>query len=49
MFLVKYPQINAIYISYLEKKGFPVFSDILEAAEYGKSLLEKVEKEKTNE
>ena len=49
MYLVQDPQLNAIYIKYLEKMGVPIFSDILEAAEYGKSLLSKVEKEKTNE
>ncbi|NEU82097.1 hypothetical protein [Nostoc sp. UIC 10630] len=49
MYLVQDPQLNATYIKYLEKMGIPIFSDILKASEYGKSLLDKVEKEKTNE
>lgn len=44
MFLVEDDQVNGIYIRYLEKMGVPVFSDSLEADEYGKSLLEKANK-----
>lgn len=49
LFLIEDDHLNAIYIRYLEKMGVPIFSDSLEADEYGKSLLEKVEKGRTNE